>query len=138
MQTEEILAAGSQKSEAGGRCTWLCSATCQEYRQGNILPCSTSERSYFINLLSSPSLLMQLQYCRNPCSRLPRRSGPETRAERFPLPRAGGSCEPRGCRQAGRVSRPPELLQAGMPAKQLTQPVIVIKPFKISGKSSKV
>lgn len=63
---------------------WLCSATCQEYCQGNILPCSTSERCYFINLVSSPSLLIQLQYCRSPCSWLPRRSRPEMLAEALP------------------------------------------------------
>lgn len=79
MQTEEILAAGSKKSEAGGQCMWLCSATCQEYCQGNILPCSTSERCYFINLMSSLSLLIQLQYCRSLCSR-----GPEMLAEVLP------------------------------------------------------
>lgn len=47
------VSAGSTKAEAEGWDTWLRSASCLRYCQGNILPRSTFEQRYFINLVIS-------------------------------------------------------------------------------------
>lgn len=74
LQTE-VLAAGGKMSEAEGRCPRFPLPDAQlaaKSTAGAIsCPAQPTEHNYFINLMSSPPHLIQLQYCRNNFSLLP-------------------------------------------------------------------